>query len=109
MIPLSDRVLAVFPEGTKPAAAVRNSIDLAQHVDGLGYVRYWLAEHHNLASVASPAPDVMIGQIAAVTKHIRVGSGGGMLSNHAPPGVAQRFKMLEAAFSRPVGPWLRRA
>ena len=55
--------------------ALRNSIDLARHADALGYVRYWLAEHHNLASVASPAPDLMIGQIAAVTSRIRVGSG----------------------------------
>ena len=65
MIPLSVLDLSVVTTGTKPAAALRNSIDLARHVDGLGYVRYWLAEHHNLASVASPAPDVMIGQIAA--------------------------------------------
>src|SRR3954449_12055444 len=98
MIPLSVLDLSVVTTGTKPAAALRNSIDLARHVDRLGYVRYWLAEHHNLASVASPAPDVMIGQIAAVTKHIRVGSGGVMLPNHAPLVVAARFKMLEALF-----------
>src|SRR5438045_1113707 len=79
MIPLSVLDLSVVTSGTKPAAALRNSIDLARHVDALGYVRYWLAEHHNLASVASPAPDLMIGQIAAVTNNIRVGSGGVML------------------------------
>src|SRR6266702_191683 len=84
MIPLSILDLSVVTTGTKPAAALRNSIDLARHADALGYVRYWLAEHHNLASVASPAPDLMIGQIAAVTKNIRVGSGGVMLPNHAP-------------------------
>ncbi|KIZ40908.1 MULTISPECIES: LLM class flavin-dependent oxidoreductase [Rhodopseudomonas] len=98
MIPLSILDLSVVTTGTPPAAALRNSIDLAQHADGLGYVRYWLAEHHNLSSVASPAPDIMIGQIAAVTKHIRVGSGGVMLPNHAPLMVAERFKMLEALF-----------
>jgi alkanesulfonate monooxygenase SsuD/methylene tetrahydromethanopterin reductase-like flavin-dependent oxidoreductase (luciferase family) len=76
MIPLSVLDLSVVTTGTRPAEALQNSIDLARHVDGLGYVRYWLAEHHNLASVASPAPDLMIGQIAAVTKNIRVGSGG---------------------------------
>src|SRR5690349_714103 len=54
MIPLSVLDLSVVTTGTKPAAALRNSIDLARHVDGLGYIRYWLAEHHNLASVASP-------------------------------------------------------
>lgn len=62
MIPLSVLDLSVVTSGTKPAAALRNSIDLARHVDGLGYVRYWLAEHHNLASVASPAPDVISGR-----------------------------------------------
>src|SRR5919205_2741694 len=98
MIPLSVLDLSVVTTGTKPAAALQYSIDLARHVDCLGYVRYWLAEHHNLASVASPAPDLMIGQIAAVTQNIRVGSGGVMLPNHAPLAVAERFKMLEALF-----------
>ncbi|MGB6635447.1 MAG: LLM class flavin-dependent oxidoreductase, partial [Bradyrhizobium sp.] len=96
MIPLSILDLSVVTSGTKPAAALRNSIDLARYADALGFTRYWLAEHHNLASVASPAPDLMIGQIAAVTKNIRVGSGGVMLPNHAPLMVAERFKMLEA-------------
>jgi len=109
MIPLSVLDLSVVTTGTKPAAALRNSIDLARHVDGLGYVRYWLAEHHNLASVASPAPDVMIGQIAAVTQHIRVGSGGVMLPNHAPLVVAERFKMLEALFPGRIDLGLGRA
>src|ERR1700723_800331 len=98
MIPLSILDLSVVTTGTKPAAALRNSIDLAREADALGYVRYWLAEHHTLASVASPAPDLMIGQIAAVTSRIRVGSGGVMLPNHAPLAVAERFKMLEALF-----------
>src|SRR5256885_8077460 len=92
--------LSVVHTETRPAAALRNSIDLARHVDGLGYVRYWLAEHHNLASVASPAPDVMIGQIAAVTKHIRLGSGGVLLPNHPPLVAAERFQMPEALFPR---------
>lgn len=109
MIPLSVLDLSVVTSGTKPAAALRNSIDLARHVDGLGYVRYWLAEHHNLASVASPAPDLMIGQIAAVTKNIRVGSGGVMLPNHAPLMVAERFKMLEALFPGRIDLGLGRA
>src|SRR5581483_10436175 len=109
MLPLSVLDLSVVTTQTKPAAALRNSIDLARHADSLGYVRYWLAEHHNLASVASPAPDVMIGQIAAVTQPIRVGFGGVMLPNHAPLVVAQRFKMVEALFPRPIGLCLRRA
>jgi luciferase family oxidoreductase group 1 len=109
MMPLSVLDLSVVTTTTKPAAALRDSIDLARHVDGLGYVRYWLAEHHNLASVASPAPDVMIGQIAAVTRHIRVGSGGVMLPNHAPLVVAERFKMLEALFPGRIDLGLGRA
>ena len=96
MIPLSILDLSVVTTATRPATALRNSIDLARHADQLGYVRYWLAEHHNLASVASPAPDLMIGQIAAVTKNIRVGSGGVMLPNHAPLVVAEQFGTLVA-------------
>jgi luciferase family oxidoreductase group 1 len=109
MVPLSVLDLSVVTTETRPAAALRQSIDLARHVDALGYVRYWLAEHHNLASVASPAPDVMIGQIAAVTQHIRVGSGGVMLPNHAPLVVAERFKMLEALFPGRIDLGLGRA
>src|ERR1700754_3315662 len=109
MIPLSILDLSVVTTGTKPAAALRNSIDLARHADALGYVRYWLAEHHNLSSVASPAPDLMIGQIAAVTSRIHVGSGGVMLPNHAPLMVAERFKMLEALFPGRIDLGLGRA
>lgn len=109
MLPLSVLDLSVVTTATKPSAALRNSIDLAQHTDRLGYTRYWLAEHHNLASVASPAPDIMIGQIAAATSRIRVGSGGVMLPNHAPLVVAERFKMLEALFPGRIDLGLGRA
>src|SRR6201992_430438 len=109
MIPLSILDLSVVTTGTKPAAALRNSIDLARFADTLGYTRYWLAEHHNLSSVASPAPEIMIGQIAAVTKNLRVGSGGVMLPNHAPLMVAERFKMLEALFPGRIDLGLGRA
>src|ERR1700742_1721279 len=109
MIPLSILDLSVVTTGTKPAAALRNSIDLARHADALGYHRYWLAEHHNLSSVASPAPEIMIGQIAAATSHIRVGSGGVMLPNHAPLAVVERFKMLEALFPGRIDLGLGRA
>src|SRR5881397_4006938 len=109
MIPLSILDLSVVTTGTRPSAALLNSIDLARHADQLGYLRYWLAEHHNLASVASPAPDIMIGQIAAVTQNIRVGSGGVMLPNHAPLVVAERFRMLEALFPGRIDLGLGRA
>jgi luciferase family oxidoreductase group 1 len=84
--------------GASGATSLRNSLDLAKLADSLGYTRYWVAEHHNLPSVASSAPEIMIGQIAAVTSRIRVGSGGVMLPNHAPLVVAERFKVLEALF-----------
>jgi luciferase family oxidoreductase group 1 len=88
--------LSFVTTATPASAAIRNSLDLAALADRLGFVRYWVAEHHNLPSVASGAPEIMIGQIAATTKHIRVGAGGVMLPNHAPLMVAERFKVLEA-------------
>ena len=96
MFPLSVLDLSFVTTATSGAAALRNSLDLARLVDRLGYRRYWVAEHHNLPSVASGAPEILIGQIAAVTRRIRVGSGGVMLPNHAPLMVAERFKVLEA-------------
>jgi luciferase family oxidoreductase group 1 len=88
--------LSPVPAGTPGAQAVRNTIDLAQSVDGLGYKRFWLAEHHGIPSVASSAPEVLIGHVAAATTHLRVGSGGIMLPNHAPLRIAEEFKVLEA-------------
>jgi luciferase family oxidoreductase group 1 len=98
MPPLSVLDLSPITTGHSGAIALKNSLDLAQLADRLGYTRYWVAEHHNLPSVASSAPDIMIGQIAALTQRIRVGSGGVMLPNHAPLMVAERFKVLEALF-----------
>jgi luciferase family oxidoreductase group 1 len=91
-------VLDVSPvsSGSSPADALRNTLDLAPLVEELGYVRYWLAEHHNTALTASSVPEVMIGRVAAVTKTIRVGAGGIMLPNHAPLKVAETFRLLEA-------------
>src|SRR5437660_10930860 len=106
MTDLSVLDLSTVTTGTPPSKALRNSIDLARHADRLGYSRYWLAEHHNLASVASPSPDLLIGQIAAVTRRIRAASGGVMLPNHSPLVVAERFKMLEAPFPGAIGPGL---
>jgi luciferase family oxidoreductase group 1 len=97
-ISLSVLDLSPVASGSSGAAALRNSIDLACLAEALGYTRYWVAEHHNLPSIASSAPEIMIGQIAAATKRMRVGSGGVMLPNHAPLMVAERFKVLEALF-----------
>src|SRR5262245_60191882 len=97
-IALSILDLSPVAAGSSGAVSLRNSLDLARLADGLGFTRYWVAEHHNLPSIASSAPDIMIGQIAATTARIRVGSGGVMLPNHAPLMVAERFKVLEALF-----------
>jgi luciferase family oxidoreductase group 1 len=96
MVPLSVLDLSPVTSGGSAAAALHNSLDLARFADQRGYTRYWLAEHHNLASIASAAPEIMIGEIAAQTRRLRVGSGGVMLPNHAPLMVAERFKVLEA-------------
>jgi luciferase family oxidoreductase group 1 len=109
MLPLSVLDLSFVTSGSPPSTALRASIELARHCDRLGYARYWLAEHHNLPSVASPAPEIMIGQIAAATERIRVGSGGIMLPNHAPLMVAERFRMLEGLFPGRIDLGLGRA
>ncbi len=101
--------LSPVSSGSSGATALNNSLDLARLADRLGYVRFWVAEHHNLPSIASSAPDIMIGQIAAVTKHMRIGSGGVMLPNHAPLMVAERFKVLEALFPGRIDLGLGRA
>ncbi len=97
-IPLSVLDLAPVPSGSTGAQALRNSIALAKAVDKLGYTRYWFAEHHNMPSIASSVPEVMIGQVARETTHLRVGSGGVMLPNHPPLKIAETFRMLEALF-----------
>jgi luciferase family oxidoreductase group 1 len=109
VIPLSILDLSPVTTATPGSVALRNSLDLAQLADRLGYKRYWVAEHHNLANIASSAPEIMIGQIAAATSHLRVGSGGVMLPNHAPLMVAERFKVLEALFPGRIDLGLGRA
>ncbi len=109
MIPLSILDLSPVSAGSTGAQALRNSLDLARHADTLGFARYWVAEHHNLPAIASSAPDIMIGQIAATTKNMRIGSGGVMLPNHAPLMVAERFKVLEALFPGRIDLGLGRA
>ncbi len=98
MLPVSVLDLSPVVSGSSGPAALRNSLDLAALADRLGFGRYWVAEHHNLPSIASSAPEIMIGLIASATSRIRVGSGGVMLPNHAPLMVAERFKVLEALF-----------
>ena len=82
--------------GSTAQLALRESVELAQFAERLGYVRYWFAEHHGMASIASSAPEILIGHIASATSRIRVGSGGIMLPNHAPLRVAEVFHTLAA-------------
>jgi luciferase family oxidoreductase group 1 len=95
-IRLSVLDLSPVPSGSTSTEALHNTIDLARLADRLGYVRFWLAEHHNSAMLACPAPEILIGPVAAATKRIRVGSGGVMLPNHAPLKVAETFRLLAA-------------
>ncbi|HEX2359413.1 MAG TPA: LLM class flavin-dependent oxidoreductase [Solirubrobacterales bacterium] len=96
--PLAVLDLAIVAEGSEPGEALRNSVDLAQHVERLGYSRHWVAEHHNIPGIASAAPAVLSAALAAATSSIRVGSGGVMLPNHAPLMVAEQFGTLEGLF-----------
>jgi len=95
---LSALDLSPIASGSTATEALHRTIDLARHVEALGFERYWLAEHHNAGSLASSAPEIMIGQVAAATKTIRVGAGGIMLPNHSPLKVAELFRVLHALF-----------
>jgi luciferase family oxidoreductase group 1 len=95
-VPLSVLDLAPVPTGSSSGDALRATVELARHVERLGFRRFWVAEHHNMPGIASSAPPVLIGQIAATTSRLRVGSGGVMLPNHASLVVAEQFGMLEA-------------
>lgn len=96
MLPVSILDLAPIVEGSTPTDALRNSLDLAQHAERLGYNRFWLAEHHNAAGIASAATAVVIAHVAAGTSTIRVGAGGVMLPNHSPLVIAEQFGTLAA-------------
>jgi luciferase family oxidoreductase group 1 len=95
--------------GEGAGSAIARSVNLAQHVEQLGYKRYWLAEHHSIPGLACSATPVLIGHVAAATKTIRVGSGGVMLPNHAPLVVAEQFGTLEALYPGRIDLGLGRA
>ena len=86
------------PEGSTAADALRNTLDLAELADSLGYHRYWLAEHHGTPGLACAAPEALIGPIAAATERIRVGSGGVMLPHYSPFKVAETFSLLSGLY-----------
>ena len=109
MTPLSILDLAPITDGSDAAAALRRSLDLAQHAERWGYRRFWVAEHHNMPGIASAATAIVIAHVAQGTKTIRVGAGGIMLPNHAPLIVAEQFGTLESLFPGRIDLGLGRA
>jgi luciferase family oxidoreductase group 1 len=95
-LPLSVLDLSPVGSGVTPSQAIRDSIELAIVADELGFTRYWFAEHHNMASIATSAPEVLIAHAAAVTRRIKLGAGGIMVPNHSPLHVVEVFRTLEA-------------
>jgi luciferase family oxidoreductase group 1 len=108
-VPLSVLDLSPITEGGTVAESLRNSLDLAQHAERLGYHRFWLAEHHGIPSVASAATAVVMAHVAGGTSTIRIGAGGIMLPNHAPMIIAEQFGTLEALFPGRIDLGLGRA
>ena len=108
-IPLSVLDLSPINEGSNAGESFKSSVELAQHVENLGFNRYWLAEHHNMPGIGSSATSVLIGHIAGATKRIRVGSGGIMLPNHAPLVIAEQFGTLESIYPGRIDLGLGRA
>ncbi|WP_447006012.1 LLM class flavin-dependent oxidoreductase [Saccharothrix isguenensis] len=95
-VPLSALDLATVTTATDARTALRHTRELAQHVEQLGFTRFWLAEHHNMPGIASSSPAILIGHVADATTTLRVGSGGVMLPNHPPLVVAEQFGTLSA-------------
>lgn len=109
MIQLSILDLAPVCEGSDTTQAFANMLDLAQHAEGWGFHRYWLAEHHNMPGIASAATAVLIGHVAGGTQRIRVGAGGIMLPNHSPLQVAEQFGTLASLYPDRIDLGLGRA
>lgn len=108
-LPLS--ILDVIPvgEGQTPSSAIAASMRLVVDAEALGYSRYWFAEHHNMPTIASSAPEVLMTQAASLTQRIRIGAGGIMVPNHAPLHIAEVFKTLEALYPGRIDLGLGRA
>ena len=109
MIPFSILDLVPIRQGGDAAQAYQLMLEQARHAEKLGYYRYWLAEHHNMAGIGSSATGVLIGQVAGATQKMRVGSGGVMLPNHAPLIIAEQFGTLESLFPGRIDLGLGRA
>ncbi len=109
LFPYSVLDLAIIRKNADAADAYHRSLDLAQKAENWGYKRFWLAEHHNMSSVGSSAPTILMGHIAGGTKRIRVGSGGIMLPNHSPLMVAEQIGTLETLYPGRIDLGLGRA
>ena len=109
MLPLSVLDLSPVGASSTPRQAILDSVALARHCDALGYTRYWVAEHHNMANIATSSPEVLIAHIAATTTRMRIGSGGIMLPNHNPLRVVEIFRTLEALYPGRIDLGLGRA
>ena len=109
MTPFSVLDLSPILEGSDAAQSFRNTVDLAQHAERLGYRRYWLAEHHGMPGIGSAATAVLIAHVAGATSTIRIGAGGIMLPNHAPLVIAEQFGTLESLFPGRIDLGLGRA
>ena len=98
MRPLALSVLdqSVSVAGSSEDAAIRDTLDLAQHCERLGYARFWVSEHHGLPTIVGSAPEMLMAAIAARTTRIRIGSAGVMLPHYAPYKVAEQFRVLDA-------------
>ncbi len=101
--------LSPIPEGKTAADALKNTVELAQAAEGFGFHRYWLAEHHNMPGIASAATSIVISNVAAATKHMRIGAGGIMLPNHAPLVIAEQFGTLATLYPNRIDLGLGRA
>src|ERR1700689_3560246 len=109
MIKLSVLDQSPVSEGFTPADALRNTIELARLTDQLGYERYWIAEHHAIVTLASPAPEILLARIGAETSGIRIGSGGVLLPHYSPLKVAESFRMLHAMYPNRIDLGIGRA
>jgi luciferase family oxidoreductase group 1 len=109
LLPLSVLDLSPVTEGSNAGQSLRNSAELAQHVERLGYKRFWMAEHHSMPGIASAATAVALAFVASQTSTIRIGAGGIMLPNHAPLIIAEQFGTLESLFPGRIDLGLGRA
>src|SRR3569833_2525788 len=109
MVPLSVLDLSPIVEGSDAGQSLRNSADLARHVERLGYKRFWMAEHHSMPGIASAATAVALAFVGSQTSTIRIGAGGVMLPNHAPLVIVEQFGTLESLFPGRIDLGLGRA